>query len=203
MPAPLRLLIYDRTCVGRGLWPGLADAWQVGGRLYGVLGRVDGVCGAGSWAEALDWLGAFQPEARLAEIQYWGHGHWGNARLDGEVLDETALAPGHPHHHRLQRIAGRLLPGGDGLFWFRTYETFGTARGQAFARAWARFFGCRAAGHTHLIGFWQSGLHSLLPAQEPGWSAGEGVRAGDTAAPSGPGAPNTITCFHGRVPAGF
>jgi hypothetical protein len=203
MPAPLRLLIYDRTCVGRALWPGLTDAWKVGSRLYGALGRIDAVCGAGSWAEALDWLAAWQPEARIGEVQYWGHGHWGNARLDGEVLDQTALVPGHLHHDRLTRVAGRLLPGLEGLFWFRTCETFGTPRGHAFARAWTRFFGCRAAGHTHVIGFWQSGLHSLLPGQEPTWPVGEGMRAGAIAARSRPGAPNTITCFHGRVPPGF
>jgi hypothetical protein len=204
---PLRLLIYDRTCVGRRWLPGLTDAWRVGSRLYGALGRLDGVCGAGSWGEALDWLGAFQPEARLGEIQYWGHGRWGNARLAGEVLDEAALRPGHVHHQRLRQIAARLLPGPEGLFWFRTCETFGGARGQAFARAWTRFLGCRAAGHTHVIGFWQSGLHSLLPDQEPGWPVDEGLPPGAREPPIGarsrPGAPNTITCLHGRVPAGF
>jgi hypothetical protein len=204
MPGPLRLLVFDRTCGGRRPLPGLTDAWRAGSRLYGALGRLDAACGAQSWAEALDWLGGFQPEARLAEIQYWGHGNWGNARLAGEVLDERALERGHPHHDRLARIAGRLLPGAEGLFWFRTCETFGTGRGLAFARAWTRFFGCRAAGHTHVIGFWQSGLHSLLPGAEPGWSAGEGVRPGvPVGASSGPGKPNTITCLHGRVPAGF
>jgi hypothetical protein len=203
----LRLLVFDRTCGGRGPLPGLTGAWRVGSKLYRALGRLDGVFPAGSWAEALDWLGTHQAEERLGEIQYWGHGNWGSARLAGEALDETALAPGHPHHQRLRRIAGRLLPGDEGLFWFRTCESFGTDRGLAFARAWTRFFGCRAAGHTHLIGFWQSGLHSLLPAAEPGWPADEGLLPGvpapATALRSGPGAPNTITCFHGRVPAGF
>jgi hypothetical protein len=200
----LRLLVYDRSCVGRRFLPGLTDAWRVGSRLYGALGRIDATCPAASWAEALDWLAAVRPEARIREIQYWGHGHWGNARLDGEVLDQAALAPGHVHHPRLRRVAARLLPGAEGLFWFRTCETFGTAPGQAFARAWSRFFGCRAAGHTHVIGFWQSGLHSLLPEQEPSWPVGEGLGpGGNVAARSRPGAPNTISCFAGKVPAGF
>src|SRR2546421_12231587 len=101
----LRLLVFDRTCVGRRPLPGLTDAWRVGSKLYGALGRFDGVCAAASWGEALDWLGTHRGDEGLAEIQYWGHGHWGSARLAGEVLDEAALAPGQPHHARLRRIA--------------------------------------------------------------------------------------------------
>jgi hypothetical protein len=200
----LRLLVYDRTCLG---WPPLSHAWRAGRTLYGALGRIDAACGATSWAEALDWLGSHAADQRIAEIQYWGHGNWGNARLAGEVLDAGALAPGHVHQSRLRRVADRLLPAAEGLFWFRTCETFGTARGQAFARAWSRFFGCRAAGHTHVIAFWQSGLHSLLPGQDPAWPADEGLPPGTGEARVGlrsrPGAPNTITCLHGRVPPGF
>jgi hypothetical protein len=58
-----------------------------------------------------------------------------------------------------------------------------------------------------VIGFWQSGLHSLLPGQQPGWSVDEGLIPSDPPAPyargSRPGAPNTITCLHGRIPDGF
>src|SRR5438552_2481660 len=110
----LRLLVYDRTCVGRRPWPGLSTAWRAGRSLYGALGRIDAACGAASWAEALDWLGSHAPEARIAEVQYWGHGTWGNARLGGEVLDRLALAPGHVHEGRLRRLADRLLPGDEG-----------------------------------------------------------------------------------------
>ena len=203
MGKPLRLLVYDRTCAGGPLRPGLSRAWQIGHGLYRALGRVDGACAAASWGEALDWLNERGTDASIAEIQFWGHGQWGQVLIDGERLDAGALARGHEHQPRLARLRGRMLPGDDGLWWFRTCETFGGARGHAFATAWTRFFGCRAAGHTHVIGFWQSGLHSLLPAQEPGWSVAEGVRGGTSAARSWPGAPNTITCFHGRVPAGF
>jgi hypothetical protein len=205
--APLRLLIFDRTCRGRRLLPGLSHAWGAGRHLYGALGRLDAALGAASWGEALAWLGAHQAPAPIAEIQFWGHGRWGQARIAREPLDLAALAPGHPHHAALARIRDRLLPGADGLWWFRTCETFGTATGQAFAAGWTRFFGCRAAGHTHVIGFWQSGLHSLLPGAAPSWSPGEGLPPGQAppgaALASGPRAPNTITCLHGRVPDGF
>src|SRR2546423_5732333 len=191
MGAPLRLLVFDRTCAGRGVLPGLTPAGRAGRSLYGALGRIDDACGAASWAEALEWLASHRAPARVREIQYWGHGHWGNVRLGGEVLDEAALAPGHVHFDRLRRVAARLLPGAEGLFWFRTCETFGTDRGQSFARAWTRLFGCRAAGHTHWIGFWQSGLHSLLPGEEPAWSARQGVGPAGAPARARPVAPPT------------
>lgn len=207
MSRPLRLLVYDRTCRGRGMLPGLSHAWAAGRSLYGALGRLDAACAASGWAEALDFLAGHAPGARIAEVQFWGHGRWGQARIAGESLDEGALLPGHPHFDRLCRVRERFQRGPEGLWWFRTCETFGTAAGHRFARAWTRFFGCRAAGHTYVIGFWQSGLHALLPDQEPSWPVSEGLPSGEesprVAAPSRPGAPNTITCFHGRVPEGY
>ncbi len=199
----LRLMIYDRSCPRPWFLPGLSQVWGAGRHLYRALGRLDASRGVASWGEALDWLAAV--EAPIDEIQFWGHGRWGLARVGDETLDARALAPGHPLHDRLARVRDRLAPGGEALWWFRTCETFGTARGQTFARAWTRFFGCRAAGHTFRIGAWQSGLHGLRPGELPGWSPGEGVKEGPTPASldSRPGAPNTITFLHGQIPAGF
>lgn len=181
--------------------------WGAGGVLYRGLGRLDAGLGARTWAEALDWLAAFEPRRPIAEIQYWGHGRWGEVRLADEVLSEAALQPGHRHHLRLQALAARLLPGSEGLIWFRTCETFGTAAGHRFARAWSRFFRCRVAGHTYVIGAWQSGLHGLLPDAEPDWPVDEGLAAeGETrglAVMSHPRAPRTITFLHGRIPEGY
>ena len=208
-PAPLRLMVFDKTCHGRGPLPGLTASWKVGARLYRALGRLDASLGVSTWDEALEWLASFRPEATLAEIQFWGHGKWGCAMVDRKALEVSALSPGHPFHARLAAIRERLVPGGEALWWFRTCETFGGPEGHAFARAWTRFFGCRAAGHTYVIGPWQSGLHSLAPGEEPSWSTEEGLvldasgKRRATALFSGPAAPNTITCFHGAVPDGF
>jgi hypothetical protein len=200
----LRLMIYDRTCPHPWFLPGLSQVWGMGRHLYRALGRLDATHGAASWSEALEWLSAVEPETRIGEIQFWGHGRWGLARIGGEALDTSALQPRHPHHDRLARVRDRLLPDGEALWWFRTCETFGTESGQAFARAWTGFHGCRAAGHTYVIGAWQSGLHSLRPGEAPGWSPTEGLAAGAPyALTSRPGAPNTITFLHGRVPEGF
>src|SRR6185369_4655873 len=101
-------------------------------------------------------------------------------------------------------VANDPNKGEPALWWFRTCETLGADCGQAFARAWADFFKCRVAGHTHVIGFHQSGLHSLRPGEIPTWSADEGIIEGDArnplrAAKSTRGTSNTITCFGGRV----
>jgi hypothetical protein len=204
----LRLMVYDRTCGGPWGLPGLTFLWRLGGVLYRVLGRLDDWKGVASWPEALDWLLARSRGERIAEIQFWGHGNWGCVLIDRVPLDVKALEPGHPWRARLEELRERLVTGGEALWWFRTCETFGTARGHAFARAWTRFFGCRAAGHTYVIGPWQSGLHCLGPGAEPHWPMEEGVppveRAGMRHALwSGPRVPHTITCLHGRVPPGF
>lgn len=200
----LRLMIYDRTCTGGRIAPGLSRAWWLGGHLYRGLRRFDGWLGASSWAEALDWLGAVGGAAPVAEIQFWGHGKWGRALIGDDVLDVSALAPAHPHRDRLARIRDRMA--GDGLWWFRTCETFGADRGHELAARWTELFDCRAAGHTYVIGFWQSGLHSLAPGQSPTWAADEGLIEGTASAPvraadSARRAKHTISCLRGSIPS--
>ena len=186
-------MLFDRTCRGGRLTPGLSHAWAAGGRLYHRLGRIDAWYGAATWAEGLEWLGS---HADIAEIQYWGHGTWGGLWMDREVLRADALEPGHPHHERLVAIRARMTPAS--LWWFRCCDVFGTEQGQAFAKAWTSFFDCRAAGHTHTIGMLQSGLHVLAPGEQPAWSVTEGV-ADERPKKSSVFAPNTITFLHGSL----
>lgn len=194
----LRLMVYDRN---RSAGRFLVTSWKMGGKLYGVLGRVDAWYGAGSWAEALAWLSHHRAPEPIAEIQFWGHGQWGEARIGRTHLDASVLDPRHPEHAALLAVRSRLVAG-SGLWWFRTCSTFGTAKGHAFARAWADFLGCRCAGHTFIIGMHQSGLHSIGPGQTPSWSVEEGVK-GEKSLWSTPLAPNTITCFQAKIPAGY
>ena len=182
----LRLMIYDRTCPRPWILPGLSQIWGAGRHLYRALGRLDASRGAASWAEALDWLGSVQPGAASRRSSSGATAAGGWPASASEALDARALQPRHPHHDRLARVRDRLLPDGEALWWFRTCETFGTETGQAFARAWTRFHGCRAAGHTYVIGAWQSGLHSLRPGETPAWSPGEGVQRGPRPAASPP-----------------
>jgi hypothetical protein len=207
-PRGLRLLVFDRTCTGAWWHPGLSHAWGAGARLYRVLGRIDAARGVSSWEEGLTWLAETEPDRPIAQIQYWGHGKWGLARVDREALDSSALAPDHRLRPWLDRIAARMLPGDAGCWWFRTCETFGARPGQRFARSLADFLGCRTAGHTYIIGHWQSGLHSLGPGEEPHWREDEGLLEGTPERPeaalwSRPGQPNTISFLHGRIPSGY
>jgi hypothetical protein len=199
----LKLIVYDRTCRGpAGL--GLSTAWRGGTRLYGALGRSDGSFGAASFSEALAWVASYRTEHPIAELQYWGHGKWGRVFVAGESLDERAFSSGQAHHTALERVRARLTA--NALVWFRTCETLGADSGHRFARRCADFFGCAVAGHTFVIGYWQSGLHRLAPGNTPHWSATEGLREGSAAAPrraasSRPGRPQTISCLSSHVPA--
>ena len=191
----MRALIYDRTCVtDRGR---LSPIWAMGARLYQRLGRIDLARGVASWSEAVAWLA--EQRDPIDEIQYWGHGKWGCALIDGHELDATSLEVLEPVRRRLAAEA---------LVWFRTCETFGTTRGIHFAESLSDFLGARVAGHTYVIGFHQSGLHGLRPGRRADWSAEEGLAAGTAAVPerakrSAPWAPRTITCLGGEVPIGW
>lgn len=197
-----RLLVYDSTCVRHGF--GLSTAWSLGASLYRGLGRLDGARGVTSWEEALRWLE--RQRDPIAEVQYWGHGKWGRALVDRDILNASALSPSHHLYKGLEALRERLLPGA--LVWFRTCETFGASRGIDFARRLSDFLGARVAGHTFIIGFHQSGLHGLAPGCAPDWSADEGLAEGCPDEPrqakwSSAREPRTITCLTGRVPDGW
>jgi hypothetical protein len=207
MTEPLHLMLYDATCTGRRALPGLSHAWASGALLYRALARFDATCGVHSWEQGLRWLAAQQPDRPIASVQFWGHGKWGCALVNGEPLSEASLEDGHAHRPWLDAIRSRLQSERS-LWWFRTCETFGADRGHHFARACTQFFGCRAAGHTYIIAAWQSGLHSLAPGESPRWSPTEGLLAGDAAHPiqarwSGPREPHTISCLRSTIPAGY
>ncbi len=203
---PLRLMIHDRTCVGRGPLPGLSDAWRTGAALYRGLDRLDGARGVSSWSDALDWLvSTATAESRpIAQIQFWGHGRRGRAYVGDESFDRASLDESAPHAPRVTALRELLAPGA--TVWFRTCETLGGEAGHTFARALGERLGVHVAGHTHVIGFWQSGLHRLAPGALPHWSPNEGVTAEGEAAValgSSPLRPRTIHCLQNAIPEGW
>ncbi len=128
--------------------------------------------------------------------------------MDSQAFDADALEPNHRWAPALDRIADRLLPEGQSQVWFRTCETLGCVPGQEFAQRFTDRMGCRGAGHTLIIGHWQSGLHTLAPGQTPRWSLREGLKGGSPQSPTDAywsrlWHPNTITFLHGAIPAGY
>lgn len=124
----------------------------------------------------------------------------GKTRLDGD-----ALRPNHELAPALDALRG-CLAGPDALFWLRCCSAFGHT-GRSFAQDLAARLGCKVAGHTHIIGFWQSGTHSLRPGEAPGWDPREGVRfqgrAATAALWSSVDAPNTLSCLSMGLPEGL
>lgn len=184
----------------------LGLSWRFGTQLYRMLGRVDGTYGAHTFAEALHWLASYEPGRQIAELQFWGHGKWGRAFIDRESLDRSALSKTHALRPGLEAFRERLAP--EALIWFRTCETLGATPGQDFAAALSDFSGASVAGHTFVIGFFQSGLHALRPGRTPHWSSSEGLAKGTPETPeaalaSHPKQPNTVTCLSGSIPAEF
>lgn len=175
--------------------------WAAGSYLYRGLGRIDRAKGVASWAEAFAWLASL--EEPIDEVQYWGHARWGRVMIDDDALMISALQKHHPKREGLVALRERLSPGA--LVWFRSCETFGASAGIAFAEGLADFLGTRVAGHTHIIGFHQSGLQGLAPGRRAHWDPMEGVAEGTPDEPlqakgSRPWAPRTITCLNGVVP---
>jgi hypothetical protein len=195
---------------------GLSPIWRAGAALHGAARVADASLGAASWGEALAWLvGTASRRGRpIASVQFWGHGGWGRMNMGRTVFDAGAFAAGSALADSIRELR-RSLAGPEALVWFRCCSAFG-ASGRAFARAAADALGCRVAGHTHIIGFFQSGTHSLRPGEAPGWGPTEGVAyrsagGGATnatprpigALKSSPLRPNTITCLQPDLPAGF
>jgi len=224
----LRLVVYDETDTGPIAVPrierapdgtargtgGLTRYWRAGGLLHRGVGRAAGAFGATAWSEAIAWA-VDRAERRgepIAELQAWGHGGWGfmqMGRANGAAplhrLDRAALARGSALAPSLDRLRDALAPGA--LVWLRCCSAFGTQAGRDFAAALADRLERRVAGHTFIIGAWQSGTSSLEPGTAPTWSAEEGVdMAGG--APRGArvstyDAPRTVTFLTLGLPSGL
>lgn len=199
----------DLAVVGEavGARIGLTPIWRAGALLHRLQGAADSSLAASSWAEALGWAARTARERgrKIASLQAWGHGGWGYMRLGATRLDEAALRPGSPLDGALDALRAELA-GPDALVWLRCCSAFGHT-GQAFARALAGRLGCRVAGHTYIIAFYQSGTHSLRPGEAPSWDPREGVRfsGGEPASAkwSSRTAPNTVSCLTADLPPGY
>src|SRR5262245_33741563 len=103
----LRLMIYDSKQLRIGQhW--LSRIWRVGAGLYEMLGRLDGYYGADSWRSALTWLTQVNPSEPIQEIQFWGHGQWGRALIDRDVLSDGNFTGEDPLYDLLVAVRARI-----------------------------------------------------------------------------------------------
>ena len=208
MRTGLKLVLYDDTCRRDIGWRlGMTHTWIAGKMLYRMRDAIDDACGVTSWAQALEWVVARGADQAIGEVQFWGHGKWGRAFVGQDVLDARAFEPTHPLYEPLMDVRQRMT-GPHALWWFRTCETIGGFAGHRFAKTWVEQMGSRVAGHTAIIGPWQSGLHMLAPGQAPQWSPSEGILEGTPEAPlkaqwSRRGLPRTISALRASVPQGW
>jgi hypothetical protein len=166
-----RLIIYDNTENSIKEW-----FW----RRYVQVRRGWKKIGVSSWADAKDKiLEAVRPGTRLMELQIWGDGAPGMPGINGK-----------PPPDAFWWLVGTLVTP-ESLVWFRMCSVFWGRKGDDFAISTAKTLGCRVAGHTHVIGPWQSGLWSYTGKSLPAFAPHEGDW---TKLKSGPFQPNTIFC---------
>jgi hypothetical protein len=221
MSSPLRLVIWDATDVAPLRVPrverrddgtaagtgGLSRWWRIGAGLHRVLYRASATAPASSWDEALRFAidASDRAGAPIAELQAWGHGGFGFMRMGESRLDRTALHAATSLAPLLDALRARLAP--DALIWLRCCSALGAVEGRAFAPALAERLGARVAGHTFIIGEWQSGTHSVAPGEAPRWPLEEGTERTEAGAivarVSSASAPNTLFMLRRGLPRGW
>jgi hypothetical protein len=219
-PTPLRLIVWDRTDTAPVTIPriergddgtargtgGLSRYWRIGAFGHRAATRAHATFGASTWDEALAWAARMARErgTRIAEVQAWGHGGWGYMGMGKSRLDAAALSPSSPLAPHVDALRELLAP--TALVWLRCCSAF-AASGGAFAERLADRLGVKVAGHTFIIGFWQSGTRSVAPGQRAAWPSTEGVERSAAGAHrarvSAPAEPRTITCLAPGLPSGW
>lgn len=181
---------------------GLTHTWITGGWLYRQFGRFDHTKGFSSWVDALTWLNEIDPEEKISEIQFWGHGLPGGVWLNGQILHRNSFNTV-LYGDLLLQLRERMTP--ESLIWFRSCSIFASQKGHDFAKAWSNFMQCRIAAHTYIVHVFQSGLHCIRPGQEPWWPLEEGIKAGTVDRPEKIKvgwlwSPNTILALQSHLP---
>lgn len=185
-----KLIIYDATRK-KSL---LDEGWAIGALWSWMWHGADGVLGATSWEEALDWACNRGITKKITRLSFWGHGSPGDAYINGDPLSQYIYTDS--QLDQLGQYMNRK-----GLFWLRTCSSFHGKEGLVFAKDLADILDCRVAAHTYKIVFpFHSGLHSLRPSEKPTWSALEGSDGEGGTKWSCWKCPNTISTFANSFP---
>jgi hypothetical protein len=182
----VRVILYDNTENSIKEW-----FW----RRYVQVRRGWKKIGVSSWDDAYEKvLGAVRPGTRLMELQWWGDGSPGAPRINGKTPPDDFWQP----------LSTLVTP--DSLVWFRMCSVLFGRKGQSFAERTADELACRVAGHTRVIGVWQSGLCSVRPGVIQPFFPLDGYRWKEEdwqKNTSGWREPRTIFCARMSVPGGW
>ena len=166
----------------------VGDSWRMGAKAYVRAGKAFAVLPLKDFSDIA--RGRVTLDGDYA-VEFWCHG-----------------APGMISWYRRPFRSGDVSRAAEKMrvnrIWFRSCSTFAGSIGHHFAANVAEHAGCTVAGHTHLIGPLQSGLHTLEPGQPPYWSMNEGQKGNRTGGKwSSPWAPNTITAWRNDIPSAW
>lgn len=198
----LDLMFYDSSD-----WAGkqLRFSWITGGKFYKLFRSVEHHDGFDNWIDALNWISEVEPNKKINSIQFWGHGSPGRVWINGDALSIRSLTYDSPHYYFLKKIKERLAT--DSTIWFRSCNVFTGSDGKFFSIAFSQFMQSRIAGHTYIVGPWQSGLHTIKPGQRPSWNISEGLKKEEDGKIkklwSMPWEKNTIFCLTNKIPEGW
>lgn len=195
----LDIMIYDSSD-----WAGkqLRFSWITGGSFYKKFRGVECYKGFDNWPSALQWLSEVEPNKKINSVQFWGHGTPGRVWINGDYLSARSILEKSEHHAQLTKLRDRMDK--DSVFWFRSCNVFAGQEGHLFAVAISKMLQCKIAAHTHIVGPWQGGLHTIGPDETPSWSLEEGLKKNKdgTLVPkwSMPWTKNTVFCLTGKIP---
>ena len=157
-----RVLILDSSD-GRGV---LGASWDVGSILGTITDRFDHIIRAENWEQVAQKLNQIADNGqKIKEVQFWGHGYNGMAKIGEHWLDQNTLA-----NPSWQRLATRNAFESNALWWWRTCCTCKGEAGREFAEYFVKTFNIRMAGHTKDIGLTHPGLVCLKPGEKATWN---------------------------------
>ena len=156
----MRLFIYDKT----QSW--LTASWWFGAALRSLRPGKDVILHVNSWADMVEQLSKL-PEKSVTRVEYWGHGLSSAVECNNDLLTYKEVYP------LLERVA-HVMSGPDALWFWRTCKTFWGVPGFQYASECVRVLGCRVAGFSHKIWWWQSGLRYMGPEDSPEWDHKDG-----------------------------
>ena len=188
------LVVYDETTPSAASIPADAQVWDDKAKIISFLGYQDYcrafwwrtprilemahtqanlVMGASNWDDAItkiiDACTSIKRNGKpLGVIQFWGHGMPGVPMMGEHRLSYPAFKDNSSSlYARLCQMRDLISPAT--YLWFRCSSFFSGEMGRNAVEHFTNFFRCKLVGHTHKIGFIQSGCYVVDIKDKPRW----------------------------------